>query len=101
MYYFKCFQFPTVYPTAPTNPTILGNIKVRPIDVDFICRTYRGRMAYSGDINTVPVVPTLALVSYKSFPSIMVWLNRYLEAPQSIILLCCTFLEHPVVLGEH
>ena len=66
-----------------------------PIDVGIICRTCKGCRAHSRDTKVIPVVPRLALVSYISVPSIMVRLERYLKAPQSIISLSCTFFETP------
>ena len=62
-----------------------------PIDVGFICRTCKGCRAHSRDTKTIPVVPRLALVSYISVPSIMVRLEKYLKAPQSIISLSFIF----------
>ena len=62
-----------------------------PIDVGFICRTCKGCRAHSRDTKMIPLVPRLALVSYISVPSIMVRLEGYLKAPQSIISLSYTF----------
>ena len=53
------------------------------------------RLAHSRDTKTIPVVPRLVLVSYVSVTSIMLRLERYLKARQSIISQSCTFFEAP------
>ena len=60
------------------------------------CRASRSCRVHCRKLKTVPVVHRHVLVYYISVPSIMVRLERYLKAPQSIISLSCTFLGHPV-----